>query len=141
MNFEAVATNFSSEQHSDSFTSPSDIEMLYEYLQVYRSRPGREPEMLLMMAVLEDAIRCYVKYSGAKTRSGKRHFEETRQWFFGPDDDWLFSFENLCGIFSLDPGYIRRGLSQHKQAPEKVVSLPQRPSSQGLAHSNLRLAS
>jgi hypothetical protein len=141
MNFEATAVSFSSEQHSDTLTSPSDIEMLYEYLQVYRSKPGREPEMLLMMAVLEDAIRCYVKYSGAKTRSGKRHFEETRQWFFGPDDDWLFSFENLCGIFALDPGYIRRGLVQHKQDPAKIVTLPQRPASGGVTHSDLRLAS
>jgi len=140
MNVEAVA-GFSSEQHSETFNSPFDIEMLYEYLQVYRSRPGREPEMLLMLAVLEDAIRCYIKYFGVNTRSGRRHFEETREWFFSSDDDWLFSFENVCGLFGLDPGYIRRGLLQYKQKDLRVVALPQRPLAQHIANSDLRLAS
>jgi hypothetical protein len=140
MNVEA-AVGLSSEQHSEAFNSPFDIEMLYEYLQVYRSRPGREPEMLLMLAVLEDAIRCYVKYFGATTRGGRRRFEETKGWFFSPDDDWLFSFENVCGIFGLDPGYIRRGLLQYKQADSRVVALPKRPPAQSIPPSALRLAS
>jgi|SRR5919109_4402679 hypothetical protein len=140
MNVEA-AVSFSSDQHSEVATSPFDIEMLYEYLQVYRSRPGREPEMLLMLAVLEDAIRCYVKYLGATTRSGKRHFAETREWFFSQDDDWLFSFENVCGLFALDPGYIRRGLLEYKQADSRVFALPKRPVTQNVRQSELRLAS
>jgi hypothetical protein len=140
MNVEA-AGSFSSEQHFEASNSPLDIEMLYEYLQVYRSRPGREPEMLLMLAVLEDAIRCYIKYLDATTRSGKRHFEETREWFFSHDDDWLFSFENVCGLFGLDPGYIRRGLLQYKQRDFRVLAISQRPVGQNIRHSEMRLAS
>src|SRR5207244_12816173 len=98
MNVEAVA-GFSSEQHSETFNSPFDIEMLYEYLQVYRSRPGREPEMLLMLAVLEDAIRCYIKYFGANTRSGRRHLEETREWFLSYADDRQLSLGDVCDLF------------------------------------------
>jgi hypothetical protein len=136
-----VARGYASEQHPETFTSPYDIEMLYEYLLVYRSKPGREPEIMLMMAVLEDAIRCYVKYCTATNRGGKRRFKETKDWFFNTNDDWLFSFENLCGIFALDPGYVRRGLLQYERNHSAAVHLPQRRIAINIPRSDLRLAS
>jgi hypothetical protein len=54
-----------------------------------------EPEKALMLAVLEDAITCIQK--------GKRWFRETVDWIVTDDDDWLFSFNNICETLCLDP--------------------------------------
>jgi hypothetical protein len=136
-----VGSGSAYEQHSETFATPHDVEMLHDFLVVYRSKPGREPEMMLMMAVLEDAIRCFIKYCSATNRGGKRRFKETKDWFFDSKDDRLFSFESLCGTFALDPGYIRRGLLQYERDHSFIVHLPQRRISITVPRSDLRLAS
>lgn len=68
------------------------------------------PEKRLMIAVLEDAIACYLDYASAKSISGKYLFEDSEKWFFDENDDRLFSFVNICLTIGLDPSYLRRGL-------------------------------
>ena len=31
------------------------------------------------------------------------------------NDDWLFSFENLCEVLGLDPDFVRSGLARWKE--------------------------
>jgi hypothetical protein len=71
--------------------------------------------MRLIAAVLEDAIDCYVKNLGARTRRGKRICNEAAEWIFGQNEDWIFSFENICEMLKLEPNYIRRILLHYKQ--------------------------
>lgn len=76
---------------------------------------GRErfsilPERELMVAILDDAIACYMSHMKAKSISGKTLFHEAENWFFTERGDWIFSFPNICHTVGLDPNYVRQGL-------------------------------
>lgn len=91
---------------------PTDAATLERLLR----KRTREREEALMVAILEDAIDCYQKYVFARAGKGKKLFEETERWIFERDVEWLFSFESICETLRLNPGYLRRGLLQWKQA-------------------------
>lgn len=63
-----------------------------------------------MLAVLQDAIRCFQDYLLARDRKRERLFREAEEWFNKQESDWLFSFETICEVLGLDSQYIRRGL-------------------------------
>lgn len=86
-----------------------------EYLERQRRRSVREGEMRLMLAILEDAIHCYVKYLAAKDTKGRQQFREAEEWIFERHSDWLFSFENICEILGIEPEYLRQGLLRCKK--------------------------
>lgn len=69
-----------------------------------------QPEMLLMLAVLEDGLDHFQKYFLTASGKGRRLFHEAKDWIFDTDGDELFSFEHICEILGFDPNYIRRGL-------------------------------
>jgi len=60
-----------------------------------------------------------MRFCFVKKGRGKRIFQETEQWFFAGEEDGVFTFENLCEILRLTPGYIRRGLLDHKQGKSR----------------------
>ena len=80
-----------------------------------RRRTLLEPEKKLMLAVLEDAINCFQDNLMARSVSGKKLFEEAEAWILEQDGQWLFSFESICNVLNINPGYVRRGLLQWKQ--------------------------
>jgi truncated hemoglobin YjbI len=85
---------------------PSDgetIERLYK-------RQLREREEAHMVAILEDAIDGFQRYLAARNEKEKRQYQEAEQWILGTNDDWLFSFENICETLGLDPSYLRRAI-------------------------------
>lgn len=69
-----------------------------------------EPEKLLLLAVLQDAIHCFRRFSAAPDRAGQARFRETWNWLMAPVDEYIFSFANVCDALGLDPQYVRRGL-------------------------------
>jgi hypothetical protein len=107
--------DFLCREHTRNLFGQPDVLLVSEYLQVYQSNTTHTPEMRLIAAVLEDAIDCYIKYLFAKTRRGKRLCNEAEEWIFSHSEDWVFSFENICGMLKLEPNYIRRVLSRYKQ--------------------------
>jgi hypothetical protein len=84
-----------------------------QYLETFQ-RKTLSPEKRLMLAVLEDAVMCFQKYALAQNGKGKRLFCEADDWILEENGDWLFSFENVCAAFGLDPNYIRQGLTRAK---------------------------
>lgn len=76
----------------------------------------RDPVIRLMLAVLEDAVNCYVKYEGSKSRRGQRIFREAKEWFFSDDTNWLFSYENICDLVGINPNYLRNGILRGSQS-------------------------
>ena len=73
------------------------------------------PEQHLMLAVLEDAIACYMDHLKPRTHSGKTLFDAAEHWFFHESGDWIFSFANICETVGLDTDYVRQGLREAKQ--------------------------
>ena len=81
-----------------------------QYADLVRRNHVIEGELKLLLAVLEDAIRCYLRNVNAKEGEHRRDFVEVRNWFEGngasaPRGD-IFSFENLCSALGIDPRYL-----------------------------------
>lgn len=80
----------------------------------------------LLLGVLQDALRTFFQYRSERTRQGKRVFTETQSWIWSSDQDWLYSFENICAHLHLDPGYIRQGLQRFLQTTRPTAVIPRR---------------
>src|SRR5262245_12325648 len=63
-------------------------------------------EKALMLAVLEDAVRCL----DARTRSGRRQACEAERWVRAKDAEWPFSFVNVCSYLEIDERRLRAEL-------------------------------
>jgi hypothetical protein len=63
-------------------------------------------ERALMLAVLEDAMRCLED----GPRRGSFLVRETLAWIRADDHEWPFSFLNLCANLEIDAGSLRREL-------------------------------
>jgi hypothetical protein len=86
-----------------------------QYADLVRRNNTLEGEMKLMMAVLEDAIRCYLRNVDANDGLRRREFIEVRNWFeskassvAGPAG--IFGFQNLCEALGLEPHRLRARL-------------------------------
>ncbi|HXF76099.1 MAG TPA: hypothetical protein VNN13_08400 [Methylomirabilota bacterium] len=105
-----------------------------DYAANFRRKFPLEPERTLLLAILEDGIRCYQENLFAHGGKRRALFEEARDWLFSDDADWFCSFVSICTLLNLSPNYIRRGLRQweaqaHKAAqkkPQGAVSSEQR---------------
>jgi hypothetical protein len=86
-------------------TLDAGILMPAQYADLVRRNHTLEGELKLLMAVLEDAIRCYLRNADAKDGERRREFVEVRGWFestvAGPAG--IFSFENLCEALGIEP--------------------------------------
>lgn len=86
-------------------------------------------ELALMRAVLSDAIECYQKRFVTTHKKTQQPGNEAVAWFAADDEDWPFSFLNICRALALDPNYIRRGLKlwrQHIATVQAVVARRER---------------
>jgi hypothetical protein len=99
-----------------------------QFAELFQGSAERMPELRLMAAVLEDAIRTFCRCSGSRGVRCQRLFRETADWFESSDVTWPFSFENICDALALEPGWVRRLLRrwQGAQTPSRhrVVEIP-----------------
>lgn len=77
-------------------------------------------EERLMLAVLQDAVKCFQEYALAQYLWEKKLFQEAEDWLLEKNTNWPFSFENICETLQLNPDYIRRGLLVWKEAKRKT---------------------
>ena len=99
-----------------------------DYAANFRRKIPLEPERILLLAILEDGVRCYQEnllISGGKRRA---LFEEAKEWLFSDDAMWFCSFVSICTMLNLDPNYIRRGLQQWESRALKSAPAKQRKS-------------
>ena len=54
-----------------------------QYADLVRRNHVIEGELKLLLAVLEDAIRCYLRYAHVKDGERRREFIDVRNWFEG----------------------------------------------------------
>jgi len=76
-----------------------------QYVDLVRRNHVIEGELKLLLAVLEDAIRCHLRNADAKDGERRRNFVEVRNWFeagAGARRADIFSFENLCAALGIE---------------------------------------
>lgn len=93
----------------------SDPVTVIEFYDSMKRSAHLQPEKRLLLALLDDAVKCFQKHSGAKSGRGKRRFIEVERWFWDTKREDTFSFENVCAVLGLSPGYLRRMLIQWKE--------------------------
>ena len=79
-----------------------------QYVDLIRRNGVIEGERKLLFAVLEDAIRCYLRNADSKEGERRRDFVEVRNWFegggaIGAAIRNVFSFDNLCSALGIEP--------------------------------------
>jgi hypothetical protein len=70
------------------------------------------PIKRLMLAVLEDAVRCYQTYANSRSRAQRRLFVEAEGWLMDRKADGAFALETICETLGIDPNCLREGLRQ-----------------------------
>ena len=93
-----------------------------QYYDSRRDDSAIAPVKRLMMAVLEDALRCFQNNADAKSGPRKRLFQEAEQWLCGDSGDGPFSFETVCETLGIEPGFLRAGLKEWRQQQSTGVS-------------------
>ena len=86
-----------------------------QYFDRLRRRASIDGERRLMVAILEDAVDVYRKQAGARDRKRRHLFEDAEAWIESAERSWIFSFENICDMLSIDAEYLRKGLRAWKQ--------------------------
>jgi hypothetical protein len=101
----------------------------------YRNDSALSGENALMLAVLEDGIRCFQEHYRNPRCNPRLLSEEAEQWIRADDWDWPVSFNNVCETLGLNPEALRGALLRWKaeqvaaagqdttSAPRKVYRL------------------
>jgi hypothetical protein len=78
-----------------------------QYVDLVRRNHVIEGELKLLLAVLEDAIRCFLRNANSKEGERRREYIEVRTWFEGSIAGArradIFSFENVCAALGIEP--------------------------------------
>jgi hypothetical protein len=81
--------------------------MPVQYDDLIRRRGVIDGEKRLMLAVLEDAIRSYLRNVNAKDGERRREFLEVKNWFHSAGRNRripnVFAFQNLCEALGIEP--------------------------------------
>ncbi len=83
-----------------------------QYYDERRDDSTLRPIKRLMLAILEDALRCLQKNANAKYGTRRRTYREAEQWLCGDNGNGLFSFKIVCETLGIEPAYLRSGLRQ-----------------------------
>ena len=93
----------------------SDILIPEQFLATYQRTFRLDPEKVLMLAVLQDAVTCFQENIAATCKRKRALYLEAEEWFIAEDKSYLFSFENICEALGFDVSYLRQGLLRWKE--------------------------
>jgi hypothetical protein len=80
-----------------------------------RDDSAMRPIKRLMLAVLEDALRCLQKHADAKSGARRMMYWEAEQWLCSERGNALFSFTMVCETLGIEADYLRSGLLQWRR--------------------------
>jgi hypothetical protein len=82
-----------------------------QFFDLTRRRSMLDGEPRLIFAVLEDAVRCYVKTANSSRRGDREQFDEVQRWFHAEARIHSpFSFENICDVLGIERVSLRARL-------------------------------
>jgi hypothetical protein len=93
-----------------------DILIDAQFQSSHRRRFHLDPERVLMLAVLQDAVVCFQEHVATKCKRKQSLHREAEEWIMNTDRSYLFSFENVCETLGFDPNYMREGLQRWKRS-------------------------
>lgn len=96
-----------------------------QFYAAFRGGSAVRGEKRLMLAVLQDALDCFQKYSFSKDSHGRQLFTDADEWIDSEDRDWYFSFENICETLEINPAYLREGVQQWRKQAVHLGRHPQ----------------
>lgn len=80
-----------------------------------RRRQGLDGERRLLLAVLEDAVECYLKNMNAKDRRRRVLFYEVCNWMNTKNRVGLFTYETLCEALGIEANRLRAALEKRRR--------------------------
>jgi hypothetical protein len=95
-----------------------------QFFDMTRRRSMLDGETRLVFAVLEDAVRCYVKTVNSSRRCDREQFDEVQRWFHAEVGIRSpFSFEYVCDVLGIEPAALRGrlGLLSSNDLPTKQM--------------------
>jgi hypothetical protein len=86
-----------------------------QYGEMHRKKLPSEGERKLLFAVLEDAIRCYLKYRDGDPNSREHpEFLEATDWLSCEEEYGPFAFVSVCETLGINADRLRIGISKHR---------------------------
>jgi hypothetical protein len=104
-----TSTSIAANRTRTSLLEPAAV-LPAQLIPAFHGDGGLQPERRLMLAVLEDAVLAYQRFSCATTRAGARAFLEAQSWIESDDLIWPVSYRNVCDTLGLDSDALRSGL-------------------------------
>jgi hypothetical protein len=101
-----------------------DVLVDAEFQSTQRRRFHLEPERMLMLAVLQDAVVCFQEHAAAKCKRKQSLHRDAEEWISSMDRSYPFSFENVCEALGFEADYMREGLMRWKSAARRAGSAP-----------------
>jgi hypothetical protein len=87
-----------------------DIVLPEQFFEGARRDSYVSGEKALMLAVLEDGIRCFQEHLRNPRSNPRLLSQQAEQWIKAVDYDWPFSFNNVCETLGIDPSALRAAL-------------------------------
>ena len=91
-----------------------DVILPQQFFDGPRRDSDFSPEKALMLAVLEDAIRCFQEYFRTTRARPRMLSRQAERWIRTRDWNWPFSFNNVCDALGIDPDCMRDTLLRMK---------------------------
>ena len=109
-----------------------DVILPQQFFDGPRRDSDFSPEKALMLAVLEDAIRCFQEYFRTTRARPRMLSRQAERWIRTRDWNWPFSFNNVCDSLGIDPDCMRDTLLRMKydrimDEPRQRSAAPARP--------------
>lgn len=99
---------------------PPECLLPVQYNALLRKRISEQGERRLLLAVLKDALRCYIKNMSGRSARARREFEEISDWFYAEDQEGIFAYQHLCEALGIHPEPLRRWLESLKDGNRQV---------------------
>ena len=90
-----------------------------QYGSINRKKQPAEGERKLLFAVLEDAIRCYLK-NRDRGYHNDEEFLEAAEWLSSDEECGPFSYIRVCEGLGINPDRLRIGINNHTGRLEEI---------------------
>ena len=91
-----------------------DIVLPEQFFEGARRDSCISGEKALMLAVLEDGIRCFQEHLRNARSNPRLLSQQAEEWIRAVDYEWPFSFNNVCDALGIDPDCMRDALLRMK---------------------------